>query len=643
MKSFFYSSVALIALGLPALAQQPEINVVSGTINHYASEIVVASATRISTPISQVASSVTVITAATIESRQQRSLSDVLREVPGVNIVQTGGAGGQTSLFLRGTNANHTKVLLDGIDIADPSTPGGAADISKLLAGDIAKVEVLRGPQGALYGSDAIGGVVNIITQSGYGPMKIAADAEGGSFSTFNQRGSVSGSEGAFHYAASVQHFHSGATPVTPLNLLPPGQRRNDDFYDNVTATAKLGYDVTDNFDLGFTGRTLYSLGKITGDAFDFVAFTSFPSPTRTRISSIQYQSRATAHLVLWDGRLDQTLGVAYGSTITATQDPDNGDSRAIGDRIKLDWQGNVQVMDGQMLVLGAETARDALHPGLSFGFPSTLSRGITTNAGFAELQSDFDFGLHNSVSVRYDDNSRFGNKTTWRVAPAWVIEETGTKLRASAGTGFKAPALQQLYGTFGGNALLKPETSFGYDVGVEQSFLDGALAGGVTWFQNNIKNLIVSGPAPSFKLANVGRARTDGVESFIAWKALDTLTLRADYTYTDALDAATKLALLRRPRHKVSVGTDWQVTDDLSLNATLLYVGPQIDGNRDFSIPRLKMPDYVTLDLAASYRLSEKWSLFGRIENASDTNYQSPDGFLRPGIGAYGGIKVNL
>ena len=628
MKSFFYSSVALIALTAPVFAQITD-------------EDVVVSATRIPTPVAQIASSVTVITAADIEARQQRSLPDVLRSVPGVNIVQSGGAGGQTSLFLRGTNSNHTKVLLDGIDIADPSTPGGAADISKLLAGDIAKLEVLRGPQGALYGSDAIGGVVNIVTQSGEGPMKITADAEGGSFDTFNQRGAVSGSEGAFHYAASVQHFHSGSTPVTPLNLLPPGQRRNDDFYDNVTATAKLGYDVTDNFDLGFTGRTQNSLGKITGDAFDFVTFTSFPSPTRTRISSIQYQSRATAHLVLWDGRLDQTLGVAYGSTITATQDPDNGDSRAIGDRIKLDWQGNVRVMDGETLVLGAETARDALHPGLSFGFPSTLSQGVTTNAGFAELQSDFGFGLYNSVSIRYDDNSRFGDRTTWRIAPAWVIGDT--KLKASAGTGFKAPALQQLFGTFGGNANLKPETSFGYDVGIEQSLLGGAVTGGVTWFQNNIKNLIVSGPAPAFQLMNVGRARTDGVESFLAWKALDALTLRADYTYTDALDAGTKLALLRRPRHKASVNADWQATDDLSLAATLLYVGPQIDGNRDFSIPRLKMPDYVTVDLAASYRLTEKWTLFGRIENLTDTDYQSPDGFLRPRAAAYAGIKVNL
>ena len=630
----FLTSAVFFVLTAPALAQ-PQYRLDD--------EGVVVSATRLPTPVDEIASSVTVITAADIAARQDRSLPDLLRQVPGLSITQTGGAGGQTSLFLRGTNSNHTKVLLDGIDIADPSTANGAADISKLLAGDIAKVEVLRGPQGALYGSDAIGGVINIITQSGEGPLKLSGEAEGGSFDTVNQRASASGSQGAFHYAATVQHFHSGSTPVTPLNLLPPGQHRNDDFYDNVTASTKLGYDVTENFTLGLVGHYTNSLGKITGDAFDPVTFASFPSPTRTRIETLQYESRGTAHLLLWDGRFDQTLGFAYGSNVLATEDPNNGNGRQIGDRIKLDWQGNIGVTRGQTVVLGAETARDALHPGTAFGFPSPLSRGITTNAGYAELQSDFGGGLYDSASIRYDDNSRFGNKTTWRIAPAWVIEGTGTKLKGSAGTGFKAPALQQLFGTFGGNVNLKPETSFGYDVGVEQILLGGAVSGGVTWFQNNIKNLIVSGPAPAFRLGNIGRARTDGVESFIAWKALDSLTLRADYTYTDALDAGTRLALLRRPRHKASLNADWQVIGDLSLNATLLYVGPQIDGNRDFSIPRLKMPDVTTLDLAASYRLTETWSVFGRIENATDTDYQSPDGFLRPGIGAYGGIKVNL
>jgi vitamin B12 transporter len=631
LKSILYASAALAALTGAASAES------------VGNEGVVVSATRLSTPVAQVASSVTVITAADIERRQDRSLPDVLRDVPGLSITQTGGAGGQTSLFMRGTNSNHVKLLVDGIDMADPSTPTGAADISKLLAGDIAKVEVLRGPQGALYGSDAIGGVINIITKVGEGPLAINASAEGGSFDTFNQSASLSGSDNGIHYSATVQHVLSGSTPVTPLNLLPPGQRRNNDFYDNVTATAKLGLDVTDNFDLGLVSRYYNSLGKFTGDAFNFVTFASFPSPTRTRVHVIDYQTRGTAHLALWHGRFDQTLGIAYGSNIADTQDPDNGNSRQKGDRVKLDWQGNVVVARGQTLVLGAETYRDALHPGLSFGFPSTLARGVTTNGGYAEVQSDFGYGLYNSASIRFDDNSRFGSRTTWRVAPAWVIESTGTKLKATAGSGFKAPSLQQLYGTFGGNAALKAETSFGYDVGVEQGLFDGALTGGVTWFHNDIRNLITSGPAPAFLNINVGRARTQGLESFLAWKLLETLTLRGDYTYTDAVDAGTKLALLRRPRHKASLNADWQATDALSLDAMLLYVGPQIDGNRDFSIPRLKMPDVTTLDLAASYRLSENWSVFGRLENVFDTIYQSPDGFLRPGIGATAGLKVNL
>ena len=630
LKSVLYTSAALAALTFAAHAQPRD-------------ERIVVVATRVVTPVEQVASSVTVITAREIEARQHRSLPDVLRQVPGLSITQTGGAGGQTSLFMRGTNSNHVKVLLDGIDIADPSTPSGAADISKFLAGDIAQVEVLRGPQGALYGSDGIGGVINIITKSGEGPAQFTASAEAGSFDTFNQTAGVSGSYGKLRYAATVQHNHAGATPVTPLNLLPPGQRRNDDYYDNLTIGTKLGYDVTGNFDIGLVARYYNTLGRTTGDAFNFVTFTSFPSPAQTRIASIGYQTRATAHLVLWDGRIDQTLGFAYGSTITATQDPDNGNSRAIGDRIKIDWQGNVAVTDGQTLVLGAETARDALHPGLSFGFPTTLSRGITTNAGYAALQSDFGHGIFTNASIRYDDNSRFGNEVTWRLAPAWVIEESGTKLKASLGTGFKAPSLQQLFGTFGGNPLLKPETSFGYDVGVEQSLLGNALTGGLTWFHNDIENLIVSGPAPGFVLGNIGRAKTQGVESFVAWQALDTLNLRADYTYTDAIDDRTNLTLLRRPRHKASLNAGWQATGELLLDATLLYVGPHVDGNRDFSVPRFKKGGEFTADFAASYRLTENFSVFGRLENAFDNTYQSPDGFLRPGIGGFAGIKANL
>jgi vitamin B12 transporter len=629
LKSIFLSTVAIAGLSLSANAAD-------------LTEDVVVSATRIATPIAQTGSSVTVITAADIEARQDRTLPDALQEVPGLSVVQSGGMGGQTSLFMRGSNSNQTKILLDGIDIADPSTPNNAADIGKLLTGNIARIEVLRGPQSGLYGSDAIGGVISIVTKSGQGSAHFTASAEGGSFGTFNQRATVGGSFGDFHYAASFDHVHSDATPVTPLTYLLPGEKRNNDSYDGVMASTKLGYDITDNFDLGLVAHYDASLGKVTTDGFSLVTFTAFPAFTRARIATQQYDTRGTAHLVLWDGRFDQTVGLAYSSTITSSADPVNFYSLAKGSRTKLDWQGNIAVAEGETVVLGAETARDAMHGGYSSGLPSKLSVGTTTNAGYGELQSVWgDFA--NSASIRYDDNSRFGSKVTYHVAPTYTVTQTGTRLKASFGTGFKTPSLQQLFGPFGHNIALKPETSTGYDAGFEQDIWGDVLTGGATWFHNDIKNLIISGPPPTFAPGNIGKARTQGVESFVAWKALETLSLRADYTYTDAIDTTTvNKALLRRPRNKASLGADWQALPDLLLNATLLHVGPQVDVNRATFVNE-KLASYTVVNFAAQYRLNEAFSVFGRLENAFDNQYQSPDGFQRPGIGAYAGIKANF
>ena len=236
---------------LPAIAQdaqqtapaQPiELPVISVTApppskptNQASSNSVVVSPTTVPTPTDQSASSVTVITGADIESQQYRTVPDALMAVPGLNVVQTGGPGGLTSVFIRGTNSNHVKVLIDGIDVSDPSNPNQSFDFGQLLTGDIARIEILRGPQSGLYGSDAIGGVISITTKNGDGPPKVTATVEGGSFGTFNQRAGLSGSQDNFNYVFNVQHFSSTETPVTPLNELAPGEQRINDTYDNWT------------------------------------------------------------------------------------------------------------------------------------------------------------------------------------------------------------------------------------------------------------------------------------------------------------------------------------------------------------------------------------------------------------------------
>jgi vitamin B12 transporter len=600
-------------------------------------ETLVVTATRIPTPELDVASSITVITADDIAARQVRTLPDLLKEVPGLNLVQTGGAGGQTSVFMRGTNSNHTKVLVDGIDLGDPSNPGGAFDLGTFLTQDIQTVEILRGPQSGLYGSDAIGGVINIITKSGSGPAQFNAGIEAGSFDTFNQAGSASGSLDQFHYAATLQHYHAGATPVTPLDLLPPGQARIDDYDDNLTASTKLGLDVTDHFDLGLVARYTDSHLRITGD--NFATFPATPDATQSDNNTLQYYTRATGHLLALDGALEQTVGAAYSDVKSSQYSPDNPAAYLYGERTKFDWQGILKLAANQQLLLGAEHQRDEI--------TQPIAAATNINSGYAELQSSFGGRLFDTISVRYDDNDRFGSQFTYRVAPAYLIEETGTKLKASVGTGFKAPSLSQMFQNFPefdffGNPNLRPETSVGYDAGFEQSLAADNMRFGVTYFHNNIKNLIDDN-ADFTSLTNIGRAVTDGIESFASYQPLPSLSLRVDYTYLQATDEILHEELLRRPKHKGDLNAAWQATSRLRLNATLLSVSSWIDGNRDFSIPRLTAPGYTTVDCAASYDLTSHWALFGRITNLFNRHYQNPDGFMQPTLGAFAGVKAKF
>jgi vitamin B12 transporter len=601
-------------------------------------DAVVVTATRIPTPESQVASSVTVITADDIAAMQAPTLPDVLKLVPGLNVVQTGGVGGQTSLFMRGTNSNHVKVLVDGIDVSDPSNANAAFDPSQFLTPDIAKIEVLRGPQSGLYGSDAIGGVINVITKSGNGPAQFTASVEGGSFDTFNQAVSVSGSADRFHYSANLEHLHSGETPVTPLELLQPGEQRIDDYYDNLSASTKLGFDITDDLDIGLVARYTDAHLRNSGDnTFNFPD--TFIDATQSTSDTTQYYSRLFAHNVAFDGLLDHTFGVAYSNIKTTGFSPDNGPSENAGSRVKVDWQGNIRLAPQEHLILGAEHQRDAIS--------QPISADINISSGYAELQSGFGDRFFDTVSVRYDVNDRFGSKVTYRFAPTYLIKETGTRLKASVGSGFKAPTLSDLFQSFPpfffANPNLRPETSVGYDLGFEQALFGETLQFGATYFRNNIKNLIDSN-ADFTSLTNIGRARTDGLESFIAYQPISAYSARLNYTYTEAFDDILNTALLRRPKHKVSLRNSWHATSQLSLDATILYTGTWVDGNRDFTnLEPLNAPAFTTVNIAGNYDVNQYLAVYARINNLFDRRYQDPIGFLQPSIGAFAGVKVKF
>ena len=658
----------------PSSSTQPvELPAISVTVpppsrptNQSASNSVVVSPTTVPTPADRSPSSVTVITADDIQSQQFRTVPDALAAVPGLNVVQTGGPGGLTSVFIRGTNSNHVKVLIDGVDVSDPSNPNQSFDFGQLLTGDIERIEVLRGPQSGLYGSDAIGGVISITTKKGDGPPKVTVSLEGGSFGTFNQRAGLSGSQNNFNYVFNIQHFSSLSTPVTPLDELAPGEHRNDDTYSNWTYSGKVGVSLTDNFDVNLVGRYTDSRLGFTGEDYvDF--FPPAPEALQSTQWDRQFYGRAEAVWTLFDGRFKNFFGVNYTNSWSWNADP-NPDSPTpppavappttnLGQRTQVDWRGEADVAQGQRLVAGLEHKTESLWTNSTGMFdtagvyvPTATTAQTGDKAAWIELQSAFADRLFVVSNVRYDDNDSFGPHTTWRVAPAFIVPWTDTKLKASYGTGFKAPTLTELYVNnpsflVVGNPNLLPETSRGYDVGFEQPLLHDIVRVGATYFHNDITDLIEGITNPTTFVSsyvNVGQATTQGAEVFAALALGRQLSLRADYTYTEAKDDVTGLELLRRPRNKASVTALWRATERLTLTGQVLYVGPWLDYNRP-GTAELMAPGYTLVNLAANYAVNETVTVFGRIDNLLNQQYQDPLGFMRPGLGIYGGVTLQI
>ena len=344
---------------------------------------VVVTATRTPTPVQQVANSITLITKDEIDQRQLDDLPDALATVPGLNLVRSGGPGEQASAFVRGTNSNHVLVLIDGVDASDPSIPSGF-DFGQTLLGDVTRIEVLRGPGSSLYGSQAIGGVINIITTAPGGPTAASASLEGGSFGTFNQRLGGNGELANLGYAVDLEHFRADDTPVTPTDLLPPGQKAIGDAYDNLTASGRFSAAVSDDLKLNLTVRYTRAILRFTGDNENL--FPSVPNAEQSTQDRGELFVRGEMDQSLFDGRMTSALAADYTQYRTHEQDPDTGFGPPPpeifdGTRAGADWQGTVTLTPRDSLVLGLGDKDDRLQHA---GVPAHDNDGW----GFAELQS---------------------------------------------------------------------------------------------------------------------------------------------------------------------------------------------------------------------------------------------------------------
>ncbi|MEA2078395.1 MAG: TonB-dependent receptor [Pseudomonadota bacterium] len=620
----------------------------------------VVTATRLATPRGEVASSVTVITAEDIERRQFRSVAHALRSVPGLHVVQSGGPGQQTSVFMRGANSNHTLVLIDGIEATDPSSPAGAVDFSNLWLDNIERIEIVRGPQSTLYGSDAIGGVIHITTRRGEGKLHGAGKLEGGSDNTVNQQASAAGSTDRVNYSVGVTHVDTDGDSVTPRRLRN-GVSAEDDNYENWTTSARLGMAVSDRLEVTFFGRYIDSETDLDPELEMFGFGTT--EDRDARLDQTEYLLRGEAKAQLLDGLWEATFSTSYSDFDRKNRNDRQSPTETLtrttfdGDKLKFELKNDFYLMDAHVMTLGLETEKENMDSGGFSDFGGFIVGEETdadarNDAVYAQDQFSYGNRVFGTAGLRYDDHDGFGSEVTYRLAPVYVHRETNTRLKASVGTGFKAPTLFQTDGftpnNFGsfyrGNPDLDPEESFGWEIGIEQAFWDERLNVGVTWFKSDIDDLmqVVFDPFFNSTYENIDEADIQGAETFIHVQPLESLAVRLDYTYTDAEDDDTGEQLLRRAKHKLDLDVEFRPLSRASINLAVNYVSDYKDISRE-SAGTIKGDDYAVLDIAADYQLNKQWRLFGRVENATDEHYEPADGFQASDRGLFAGAELKL
>ena len=587
-------------------------------------EPVVVSATRFDIPLDQSPASMSVIDSQDIENKQIVRASDALREVPGVNVVQTGTAGQLTSVFMRGLPSQDMQVLLDGIPINQGLA--GQFDFANLTTDNFDRIEVARGPQSTIYGPRALAGVVQIFTKQGAGPPGVTVSSEGGTYGTFREALESDGKVGIFDYSI-------GASRLDTDNARPNNQYRNSD------VIADLGLTPDPHLRLG---SLFWYSSSDTGNPnsiFNPKPFDNFL--TERWLIGPHLDWRPTDW---WEQRIifdyDHERQVN-----NPNQDGFVGPTRALFRQTQLDYQNNIRPVSWLTLTDGfffSHVLAGQERPFVLFG-PKFISDETEEIAGFLQAALNID----NFVFVaggRIDNFNQFGNVWTYRVASSYKIDKTDTTLHASVATGFSPPSSQDKI--FGMNFGLNPEKDFGYDAGIEQRLWERRVVVGATYFHNDLSNII--GFNGQFRTLNLGAAETQGVETELRAMPIPDLDLRASYTYLEAektdnanITQPQGSRLPRRPRNEVYVSGSYLWCKRFRTTIEAKFVNAREELN--FGGPNFDIEDYSFLNVAAEYEINPHMSIFGRIDNLTGEHYSEVFGFPALGTACYGGMKLRF
>ena len=612
---------------------------------------VVVSATKTQTSTIELASSITVVDSAEIANRNSANVFELLKNEYGISFTRQGGAGTLSNIYIRGGNSDHTLVLIDGVEVNLNSDPSNVYDFAFLSTDNIQSIEILRGPQSTLYGSNSLAGVINIITKKGAGKPNFSLLAEAGSYKTYKTSLGMNGNITNFNYSVTLGRSESEGFSAASERY---GNFEKDGYVkDNISA--RFGYDFAETAEINVFMK--YNNSKSDYDQFGG----KFGDDPTYVFDQEEFSFRSECKLHLFEGKWKQKIGASIFRNIRKynfdVSEYNSASSRSSydGRKIKFDWQNNFNLIENHLFTFGLETEKEETVS--EYYYFSTFFNSVSlfpqkeSNTFGIYLQDQFKYGQNTfgSAGIRVDKHNKFGSAFTFRLAPAYIIWETGTKLKATLGSGFKTPSLFNLYDPAFGNPDIKPEKSVGFDAGIEQFLANDMISVGVTYFQNYYKDLF--GYDQNYKTINVKKAKTNGIEIYFTTKLIDDFIFKLNYTFTNAKDLSDGILdesrkLIRRPEHKIGGYVSYNFSRSSNVNLELIYVGKRDDlifDNTTFTSSRIKLEPYLLLNLATHYQLTEFLRLNLRLENILGTDYEEVYGYATPGFSIYGGIKLSL